>query len=212
MIDVKFRKNLIEGITFIAYSLFMFLVLFVFTLIFPNKVTVIMSLVLLFIHLMMYLFLVPTLEITNEGIIVYKNKNNKRLYAWSQVRCYEETFVRKINTIKFFLKDDTTVYCDNRKKIKEAIQKYSDNIPNITDIAKDGRAERYNNYVNKFTDLSECEFELINSNTEHCVFCNVRTNKINDNCYYVKKNSRLFHICPKCFKDFQFYYRFKIKK
>ena len=76
MIDVKFRKNLIEGITFIAYSLFMFLVLFVFTLIFPNKVTVIMSLVLLFIHLMMYLFLVPTLEITNEGIIVYKNKNN----------------------------------------------------------------------------------------------------------------------------------------
>ena len=212
MIDVKFRKNLFEGITFIAYSLFMFLVLFVFTLIFPNKVTVIMSVVLLFIHLMMYLFLVPTLEITNEGIIVYKNKNNKRLYAWSQVRCYEETFVGKMNTIKFFLKDDTTVYCDNRKKIKEAIQKYSDGIPNITDIAKDGRAERYNNYVNKFIDLSECEFELINSNAEHCVFCNVRTNKINDNCYYVKKNSRSFNICPKCFKDFQYYYRFKIKK
>lgn len=212
MIDVKFRKNLFEGVTFIAYSLFMFLVSFVFTLLFPNNVMIIMSSVLLFIHLMTYLFLVPTLEITNEGILVYRNKNNKRLYEWSQVRCYQETFLGKMSTIKIFLKDDTTIYCDNRKKIRETIQKYSDDIPNITDIAKDGRAERYNNYVNKFIDLSECEFELINSNTEHCVFCEIRTNKINDNCYCVKKNSRLFHICPKCFKDFQHYYRFKIKK
>lgn len=209
---MKFRKNLFEGITFITYSLFMFIASLVTTVIFPHIILIIMTISLFIVHLMTYLFLVSTLEINDEGISLYRNINNKAMYKWSQVRCYQKTIFARRSVLLITLKDDSTFYIDNRKIIMREIQKYCGDIPDITDIAKDGRGERYSNYVAKFIDLSECKFELINSNTEHCLFCNVRTNKINENCYYVKKNNRMFYICPKCFEDFQKYCRFKIKK
>ena len=117
-----------------------------------------------------------------------------------------------MSIILITLKDDSQISLDNRKKIKQEIKKYCGDIPDITDIAKEDRCERYTNYVGKFIDLTECEFEVVNSNTECCVFCNERIHKISDNCYCAVKKSRKFYVCPKCYNDFKSFLRFKIKK
>lgn len=156
-----------------------------------------------------FLFLKSILIINEEGIHIIKNSRKNFFYNWNQIKYYCDSCINRMSVIKVTLKDDTYIYLECRKKIKSAIKKYCNDIPDYTDIAKDGRLERYNNYTDKFIDLYDCEFQTVQSNSEICVFCNKRTNKLDNECLCTKKRNNNYYICSKCFNDFQKYYHFK---
>lgn len=156
-----------------------------------------------------FLFLKSMLIINEEGIHIIKNSRNKSFYNWNQIKFYCDYCINRMSVIRITLKDDTHIYLENRNKIKLEIRKYCNDIPDYTDIAKGDRLERYNNYTNKFIDLYDCEFQTFQSNSEICVFCNNRTNKLGIECHCTTKGNRKFYICSKCYNDFKKYYLFK---
>ena len=158
-----------------------------------------------------FLLLKTILIINEEGIHIIKSSKKKKFYAWNQIKFYQDYCIGRMSYIMVTLKDDTNIYIECRKKIKSAIKKYCNDIPDYSDIAKDDRLERYSNYKNKFIDLYDCEFQTVQSNSEICVFCNKRTNKLDSKCLCTKKGNRYFYICEKCYNDFKKYYHFKQK-
>ena len=206
---MKFKKNLYMFIQYFVFSLF-FLFVSIFCFIISNHIVVL--LVLLFSIIFVVLSFIPlltNLEINDDGIIIYKKNNDKTVYVWNQIKYYTDYYMNKLNAIKVVLKDDTCIYFDGRKKIKNEIIKHCGNIPDMSDVGKDGRFDRYNNYTEKFIDLYGAKFEKSDIKNEICVFCNIKISKINDGCYCTKKNNSKYYICSKCFNDFKKYYLFE---
>lgn len=205
---MKFKKNLYMFIQYFVSSLF-FLFVSIFCFIISYHIVVL--LVLLFSIICVILSFIPlftNLIINAEGIIIYKS-NNKIVYEWKEIKYYQNDTLYKLNAIKVTLIDDTCIYLDGRKKIKNEIIKHCGNIPDMSDVGKDGRFDRYNNYTEKFIDLYGAKFEKCDSLDGTCIFCNVKTSKINDGCYCTKKNNSKYYICSKCFNDFKKYYLFE---
>ena len=200
------------GLT-VSIPVFLSFLIVIFSAIICNDVFVwIFATVYLIIFLLTHLILIPSVTIDEQGITVYKSSKKQTRYSWNEIKCYYNESHNRISVIAIVLKNDCKIYLDNRKKIRQEIQKFCGEIPDLSDINKvETGGERYSNYINKLIDLSECEFESTTSNYECCVFCNSRTYKIDEYCYCTKKNSRNYHVCPSCFKDFQKYCRFKIK-
>lgn len=205
---MKFKKNLYMFIQYFVSSLF-FLLVSIFCFIISNHIALL--LMLLFSIMCVILSFIPlftNLIINDAGIIVYKS-NNKKVYEWKEIKYYQNDSLYKLNAIKVTLIDDTCIYLDGRKKIKNEIIKHCGNIPDMSDVGKDGRFDRYNNYTEKFIDLYGAEFEKCDIKDGICVFCNINISKINDRCYCTKKNNSKYYICSRCFNDFKKYYLFK---
>ena len=155
---MKFKKNLYVFIQYFVSSLF-FLLVSIFCFIISNHIALLFML--LFSIMCVILSFIPlftNLIINDEGIIVYKS-NIKKVYEWKEIKYYQNDSLYKLNAIKVTLIDDTCIYLDGRKKIKNEIIKHCGNIPDMSDVGKDGRFDRYNNYTEKFIDLYGAEFE-----------------------------------------------------
>lgn len=209
---MKFIKNLNIGLTFLSCFLIMFSAS-LFCSIVSNHIIVWIFTGLLFIFTIIssFVFMTSFVKIDEEGISFYRFSKLKKLYKWNEIRCYEDSSCGRLPIILFTLKNDEDFYLDNRKKIKKEIEKHCGDIPDFSDIGKINNIERYSNYKEKFIDLSECEFEMVQCSDEYCVFCNKKMKMISEACYHTQKGNRKFYVCPTCFNDFKKYYRFKIK-
>ena len=210
---MKFIKDLNVGLTYIIGFLIMFSVS-LFCSIVSNHIIVWIFTGLLFIFTIIssFVFMTSYVKIDDEGISFYRLSKIKKLYKWVEIRCYEDSSFGRLPIILFTLKNDEDFYLDNRKKIKKEIEKHCGDIPDFSDIGKINNIERYSNYKEKFIDLSECEFEMVQCSDEYCVFCNKKMKTISESGYHTQKGKRKFYICPTCFNDFKKYYRFKIRK
>lgn len=209
---MKFRYHYFNALSaFILISFF--LLMFLICAIDINNIYVwILPAIVVCSYIIPLLFLKSIVTINEDGITIEKNSKIKEFYSWDEIESYCDSCENRRSIIAITLKNGGNISLDNRKVIKNEIKKYCGDIPDFSNIGKEETRNRYNNYVENFINLSQCEFESVNSNTEHCVFCNIRTNKLDDKCYWVKKENRNFYICPKCYNDFKKYYRFKIKE
>ena len=210
---MKFIKDLNVGLTYIIGFLIMFSVS-LFCSIVSNHIIVWIFTGILFIFTIISLFVFMTsfVKIDDEGISFYRLSKLNKLYKWDEIRCYEDSSCGRLPIILFTLKNDEDFYLDNRKKIKKEIEKHCGDIPDFSDIGKINNIESYSYYKEKFIDLSECEFEMVQCSDEYCVFCNKKMKTISESGYHTQKGKRKFYICPTCFNDFKKYYRFKIRK
>lgn len=209
---MKFKSNFNYAIVS-TITITFFLLMFIICAIDVNKIEGwILVVVAVIPYIYPLLLLRSTTLINKKGITIIKSSKHIEFVSWNEIVKYYDSNINRTRTISFTLKNGQEFYIENRKIVKDTIKRYCGDIPDFSDIGKKELKDRYINYLGKFVDLSNSELECINSNTEHCIFCNVKTNKVANNCYLAKEESRKFYICPKCYNDFKKYLRFKTKK